>query len=218
MVLLLECTLVLILEIVVASIAVALILLSLKTLQAIKYLGVGKSFWTPVAVSGFLFFFGSVIAILTEFNFSLTTYTDEVVGISRILALCVLVGGVYSYSRRVTRNLGEKFTAPKRAVKSDEEVDELEAPVGRIVGQVAEAGAIAAPEPVVEAPESPPVPIQERLLEEDEEKEIVKECRHQFGYLGTLPRDASIPDECFSCDKIIDCKHSPAKTVESSAS
>jgi len=208
--------LVLILEMVVASIAVALILLSLKTLQAIRYLGVGRSFWTPIALSGFLFFFGSVVAILTEFNFSLTTYTDEVVGISRILALCVLVGGVYSYSRRVTRNLGEKFTVPKRAVKANNAVDELEAPVGRVVGQVAEGGTIAAPEPIVEAPE-PPVSIHERLVEEDQEKEIVPQCRHQFGYLRTLPKDAVIPDECFSCDKIIDCKHSLAKTVESSA-
>lgn len=196
---------VLILEMVVASIAVALILLSLKTLQAIKYLGVGRSFWTPVALSGFLFFFGSIVAILFELNISLTAYTGEVVQISRLLALCILVGGVYSYSRRVTRNLGEKFVPPRRAVEADVEADqpvETESPVASDSTVVSE----------------PPVPIQERLIEEEQEKEIVSECRHQFGYLATLPRDASIPDECFSCDKIIDCKHSSAKTVETSAS
>jgi hypothetical protein len=194
--------LVLILEMAVASIAVALILLSLKTLQAIRHLGVGKSFWTPVAVSGFLFFFGSVVAILFELNYSLTTYTDEVVQVSRLLALCILVGGVYSYSRKVTKNLGEKFPVPARAVKADAEAgDEAEAPVSPVVP----AGPVAPPA------ES----IPERVIQESLEKEAVQECKYRFGYLRTLPKDASIPDECFSCDKIIDCKHSQAKTLES---
>jgi hypothetical protein len=193
----------------VASIAVALILLSLKTLQTIRHLGVGKSFWTPVAVSGFLFFFGSVVAILFELNFSLTTYTDEVVQVSRLLALCILVGGVYSYSRKVTKNLGEKFPVPTRAVKVDVETDadkEVEAHVS--------------PEPaypdVPAGPVAPPTEsIPERIIQETLEKETVQECKYQFGYLRTLPKDASIPDECFSCDKIIDCKHARAKIVES---
>jgi len=164
-----------------------------------------------VALSGFLFFFGSMIAILFELNFTLTAYTDEVVQISRLCALCILVGGVYSYSKRVTKNLGEKFAPPKRVVKEDEPV-EIEAPVGRIVGQVAEADA-----PVLQAPEPPPVPIQERIMEESSREEAELGCRYQFGYLRTLPKDAVIPDECFSCDRIIDCKHSLAKTAESSA-
>ena len=193
---------VLILEMAVASIAVALILLSLKTLQAIRHLGVGKSFWTPVAVSGFLFFFGSVVAILFELNFSLTTYTDEVVQISRLMALCILVGGVYSYSRKVTKNLGEKFPFPARSVKADVEADdEAEQPVSPVVP----AGAIAPPA------ES----IPDRIIQESLEKEAVQECKYRFGYLRTLAKDASIPDECFSCDRIIDCKHSQAKTLES---
>jgi len=188
----------------VASIAVALILLSLKTLQAIRHLGVGKSFWTPVAVSGFLFFFGSVVAILFELNFSLTTYTDEVVQVSRLMALCILVGGVYSYSRKVTKNLAEKFPVPARAVKADAEAsDETEAPVSPVVP----AGPVAPPA------ES----IPDRIIQESLEKEAVQECKHRFGYLRTLPKDASIPDECYSCDRIIDCKHSQAKTLESPA-
>lgn len=171
---------VLILEIVIASTAVALIMLSLKTMQVIRYLGVGKSFWMPVAVSGFLFFFGSIFAILFELNFSLTEFTDEVVQISRLSALCILVGGVYSYSRKVTKNLGEKVTLPEKAVKADYTA-EMEAPVV-----------------------TSPIPMQESSRRENV-------CRYQFGYLRTLPMDAPIPDECLSCDRIIECKHSRRK-------
>jgi len=196
--------LVLILEIAVASVAVALILLSLKTLQAIRHLGVGKSFWTPVAVSGFLFFFGSVIAILFELNFSLTTYTDEVVQISRLLALGILVGGIASYSRKVTKNLGEQFIAPKRAIIADsEESVETEAPAP--IPSLTPAAAV-----------EPPAPsIHERLAKEDWKTTTVQECKYRFGYLRTLPKDASIPDECLSCNRIIECKHSHAKELES---
>ena len=178
---------VLILQIVIASTAVALILLSLKTLQAIKYLGVGKSFWMPVAVSGFLFFFGSIIAILFELNFSLIEYTNEVVQISQLFALCILVSGVYSYSRKITKDLGEKFTLTDKAAKADHTF-EMET---RVI--------------------APPTDTRERLMKENFRKESEHGCRYQFGYLRTLPTDAPIPDECLSCDKIIKCKHSSAK-------
>lgn len=194
---------VLVLEMAVAAVAVALTLLSLKTLQAIKHLGVGKSFWTPVAVSGFLFFFGSVVATLFELNYSLTIYTDEVVQISRLVALVVLVGGVASYSRKVTKNLGEQFRIPSRASEADAGADDkARAPVAPLVP----AASVAPPAPS----------IHERIIEASLKAEAVQECKYRFGYLQTLPKDAAIPDECFSCDKIIDCKHSQAKTLESS--
>jgi len=189
--------LVLILEIVVASIAVVLILLSLKTLQAIRHIGVGKSFWMPVAMSGFLFFFGSIVAILFELNFLPTEYTDEVVQVSRLLALCILVGGVYSYSRKVTRNLGERFTIPTTTLKASN-ADETQTPD-------------------VQVPEFAPIQTQERVVRESSRKEPEPRCKNQFGYLRTLPMEASIPDECLSCDKIIECKHSLPKTVQSQA-
>jgi len=31
------------------------------------------------------------------------------------------------------------------------------------------------------------------------------ECPHHFGYLKKLPKDASIPDECFRCPRMTDC-------------
>lgn len=39
----------------------------------------------------------------------------------------------------------------------------------------------------------------------EEFQETPSTCLHDFGYLGTLPRNTSIPDECLGCAKIIDC-------------
>ena len=204
--------LVLVLEIAVAAIAVSLILVSLKTLQAIKHLGIGKSFWTPVAASGFLFFFGSIVAILFELNYQLIAYTDEVVQISRLLALVVMVAGVASYSRKVTKNLGEQLRIPSRVAAAEAEAgaeNEQQPP------SVAPLPSLAPPV-TVEPVEPPATSIHERIAAQESWKtEAAQECKYKFGYLRTLPRDASIPDECLSCDKIIDCKHSQAKTVES---
>lgn len=208
--------LVLVLEMVVAAVAVALILLSLKTLQAIRHLGVGKSFWAPVAASGFLFFFGSILAILFELNYQLIAYTDLVVQISRLGALVVLVGGVASYSRKVTKNLGQQLRIPSRAAEVEEEgeaeaeaEEEAEAPVAPLPPL--------AP-PVTVEPVEPPAPsIHERLAQESWKGEAVEGCRYKFGYLRTLPKDQPIPDECLSCDKIIECKHArrPIETSQS---
>jgi hypothetical protein len=30
-------------------------------------------------------------------------------------------------------------------------------------------------------------------------------CSHYFGYLGTLPKNAALPDECLECPNIIKC-------------
>jgi len=32
-----------------------------------------------------------------------------------------------------------------------------------------------------------------------------RDCLHHFGYLRTLPKNAPIPDECFGCQKIVEC-------------
>lgn len=36
-------------------------------------------------------------------------------------------------------------------------------------------------------------------------RETPRGCGHQLGYLRTLPEDASIPDECLVCPKIMKC-------------
>jgi hypothetical protein len=48
-------------------------------------------------------------------------------------------------------------------------------------------------------------PSEEKLLTTDVETEDSTKCTHQFGYLKKLPRDSSIPDECFTCSKYIKC-------------
>jgi len=38
-----------------------------------------------------------------------------------------------------------------------------------------------------------------------EGEESPKGCPHHFGYLAHRPKDASIPQECLTCQKIVDC-------------
>lgn len=43
-----------------------------------------------------------------------------------------------------------------------------------------------------------------------------KECPHYTGYLTTLPKGSSFPDECFGCRKVIQClRIKPTKVIES---
>jgi len=37
------------------------------------------------------------------------------------------------------------------------------------------------------------------------EMESSTKCTHQFGYLKNLPKNDSIPDECFTCPQYIKC-------------
>lgn len=177
-------------EVAFALIAVILSILSLKTLRAIRHLRVGKSFWIPVFVSGVFFLVGSIVTIFHEANFSLTTKTDEVIHVSRLLALSILVCGIYSYSRKVNESLAKKFSIPGKKESLETEV------------------------PIEEGLEIE-IPHQERRVQESPKKETAPECKHHFGYLRTLPRNVPIPDECLGCDKIIECKHSLVKTLES---
>jgi hypothetical protein len=92
-------------DILFALVATVLGVLGLGTFKAIKHLGIGKSFWVPIFISGLLFVFGSAVRIFHEFavelGWSMTIYTDEIVRVSWLLALCILMGCVYNYSRKV---------------------------------------------------------------------------------------------------------------------
>jgi len=181
--------LILISNVIFALVATLIGILGFRTLKAIKHLGTGKPFWIPVFLSGVLFLVGSIFTIFHEVDFSLTTKTDEVVQISQLFALCILLGGIYSYSRKVSKNFAEKFTIPEKVAKEN---PKMLAPVAR-----------AHP------------PIQGRIIQDKPKTETAPECKHQFGYLQTLPRNASIPGECLSCHRIIECKHSLEGTSES---
>jgi hypothetical protein len=167
---------VLILEVPLAAIALILALVSWKTLRAIKHLDIGRSFWIPMLLSGNFFLAGSFVSILNDLGLSFA-YVVEVASVSRLLALCVLLGGVYMYSRKIMKNLSEKLTLPASAVPPESNREE--------------------------------VPTSGTILERADEKASAKEvdCRYRFGYLQTLPRSASIPDDCLNCHQIIECKH-----------
>lgn len=39
----------------------------------------------------------------------------------------------------------------------------------------------------------------------DSEKEQTRECAHHFGYLAEHPKNTPLPNNCFSCIKIMEC-------------
>lgn len=173
--------LIIISNITVASIATLLCVLGLSTLKTIRHLNMGKSFWIPVFVSGLLFLIGSITTIFNEVGLSLTS-TDEIVQITQLIALCFLSGGIYGYSRRIRKNLLEKYTIPE-AISTQN--DKMEAHV------------------------VPTRSVDKRTMTSNDLRiETASRCNHQFGYLRTLPINASLPEECLGCDKLIKCKHS----------
>ncbi len=175
---------VIVLEVPLASIALILSLVSWKTLRTIKHVGVGKSFWVPILFSGIFFLFGSIMAILNDLGLSFV-YAGEVSAASKLIALCTLLSGVYTYSRKITENLGMKFTLPTGVAASDSSDEKTE-----ISGS-----------------------FSEEVSERRPAKEL--ECKYKFGYLQTMPRSAAIPDECLNCHQIIECKHSNLKKLRS---
>ncbi len=175
---------VIVLEVPLASIALILSLVSWKTLRTIRHIGVGKSFWIPILLSGIFFFAGSIIAILNDLGLSFVS-AGEVSAASKLIALCTLLSGVYTYSRKITENLGEKFTFPTGVAASDSSDEKME--VSRS--------------------------FSEEVSERRPAKEV--ECKYKFGYLQTIPRSAAIPDECLNCHQIIECKHSSPKKLRS---
>ena len=103
------------LDILFALVAAVLGILGQGTFKSIKHLGIGKTFWIPVFLSGVLFVFGSVVRIFHEFaveySWIAMSYTDEIVRISWLLALTILFGSIYNYSRTVKITI--KATAPE---------------------------------------------------------------------------------------------------------
>ena len=179
---------VLIFEVSFASVAIILCVVSLRTLRAIKHLSVGKSFWLPILFSGIIFFIESIIAVFSELGFSFSSHTVEIISIGQLVALCFLAGGIYSYSRKITKNLVEKFPLPERTGELEIEAN-LEPK---------------SPESVIEQLDEKPVKNE-------------ADCKHQFGYLQTLQRRAHIPEECLDCHRIIECKYSVVKKPESAS-
>jgi len=163
-----------------ALIAALLCVLSWNTLKNIRYLHVGKSFWIPAFVSGLLFAVGSIISIFNELVLSLTIAV-EIVQVIELIAFCSLSVGIYSYSKMIRKNLPDKYIIPEAASISNDVDTYIDST--RSLRKTA----MASNNVIVETGSG---------------------CNHQLGYLSTFPDDASLPEECLSCDKIMDCKHS----------
>ncbi len=164
-----------------ALIATLLCVLGLSTLKTIRHLNMGKSFWIPVFISGLLFSIGSIITIFNEVGLSLTSAV-EIGQITQLIALCFLSGGIYGYSRRIRKNLSEKYILPEAISTQNGKME-----------------AYVAPTPFVN---------KATTTAKNLRIETASGCNHQLGYLRTLPVNASLPEECLGCDKLIECKHS----------
>lgn len=163
------------------SISAALCVLGWKTLKTIKYLNVGKMFWIPILLSSVLFATSSLITILNDVFLSLTV-AFEIDQIIQLIAICFLSVGVYSYSKMIRRNIPEKYIIPEEIARQKNE-------------------------------NSPYSPLTTSNYHEKEsssnfQKRTSSECNYQLGYLGTFPANASLPEECLSCNKVMECKQS----------
>jgi len=78
----------------------------------------------------------------------------------------------------------------------------------------------------VQTRQEPPAPTlnESRVIPRPPEKTAVqaktgsapskRDCLHHFGYLRTFPKNSPIPDECFGCEKIVDCLVNNKKSKE----
>ncbi len=173
--------LILILNITFALIATILCVLGWSTLKTIRYLNTGKSFWIPVFASGLLFYVSSITTIFNEVGLSLISI-EEIGQITQLIALCFLSGGIYSYSRRIRKNLSENIIIPET----------IPTQTGKMQAHVAPSRSTG----------------KKTITSDNLRVKTASRCNHQLGYLQTLPINVSLPEECLSCDKIIKCKHS----------
>ena len=162
------------------AISASLCALGWNTLKAIKYLNVGKLFWIPIFLSSVLFAVSSVITILNDVFLSLTT-AFEIEQITQLIALCFLSVGIFSYSKIIKRNIPEKNIIPEDKNKKKRK-------------------------------NTPYSPLTTSIYNEKEDSKVQErtssECNHQVGYLATFPANASLPEECLSCNKVMECKQS----------
>jgi hypothetical protein len=103
------------LDILFALVAAVLGIMGLGTFKSIKHLGIGKSFWMPIFLSGILFVFGSAVRIFhafaVEYGWVVMVYTEELIRISWLLGIVILFGSIYSYSRKVKMSI--QLAAPE---------------------------------------------------------------------------------------------------------
>ena len=168
-------------NIVFCVISVSLCVLGWNTLKAIKYLNVGRLFWIPIFFSSVLFAVSSLITILNDIFLSLTA-AFEIEQITQLIALCLLSVGIFSYSKIIKRNI------PKKTVFNEDMPTQksMNTPYGTVTNSAD----------------------YERTPFHNSQKATCSECNHEVGYLATFPANASLPEECLSCNKVMECKQS----------
>ena len=162
-------------------ISASLCALGWNTIKAIKYLNVGKLFWIPILVSSVLFAVSSLITILNDVFLSLTT-AFEIEQLTQLIALCFMSIGIFSYSKIIKRNIPEKNIIPEE-IPTQESKNSLYSPLTSSVYHKKDAS-------------------------NNFQKRTSSECEHEVEYLTTFPANASLPEECLSCSKIMECKQS----------
>ena len=97
----------LIAELISASVAILLSFLSLYCKKALKDRGIQRSLWTPVFASSYLFLVGSLLAILYTFSVDLMAEVkllEIFFHASWLAGLGILTYGVYSYLRMIEKS------------------------------------------------------------------------------------------------------------------
>jgi hypothetical protein len=110
------------------------------------------------------------------------TIAFEIEQITQLVALCFLSVGIFSYSKMIKRNIPGKNIIPEDIPKQKRK-------------------------------NTPYSPLTTSIYHEKEDSNKVQrrtssECNHEVGYLATFPANASLPEECLSCNKVMECKQS----------
>ncbi|TRO45493.1 hypothetical protein E2P30_01530 [Candidatus Bathyarchaeota archaeon] len=161
-------------------ISASLCILGWNTLKAIKYLNIGKLFWIPIFLSSVLFAVGSLITILNDMFFS-SILAFEIEQITQLVALCFLSVGIFSYSKIIRRNIPEKNIIP-------EDIPTLKSKTSPYVSKASS--------------------VDHKKNGSNNFQTETPKCNHEVGYLATFPANASLPEECLSCNKVMECKQS----------
>jgi len=100
-------TILVVAELVSASVAILLAFLSLFCRKALRERGIHRSFWTPVFASSYLFLVGSLLALLYTFSVDLMTemkMLEILFHVSWLAGLGILTYGVYAYLRMIEKS------------------------------------------------------------------------------------------------------------------
>ena len=119
-----------------ALVAAVLGILGLGTFKSIKHLGIGKTFWIPIFLSGILFVLGAAMRVFhafgVEYGWPIIDVTDEVVRVSWLIAIGILFGSIFNYSRKVKSTI--KLTEPE--TQREQELSTLKKQTNDLLKQI----------------------------------------------------------------------------------